>query len=513
MASTHVLTASEMRDADSRAIHDLNNPSLSLMEKAASRVVEILRRRQTPASTLVVCGKGNNGGDGLAVARLLKNAGWNVKALLIGKAEELKADPAENWSRALAANVPCVEDVDGSQLDVHLNGCELVVDALFGTGLAKPLTGIFSAVVQKINRSGKEVLSVDVPSGLISDSGVIPGPAIRANTTVVLAAIKYCHLLSPACKMSGRIHVVDIDIPSESTTSVVRSKDVRALLPFRSLDSHKGSFGHCIVVGGSIGKSGAAYLAGRSALRCGAGLVTVACPAPVRSEIASHGPEIMTLAADDSSDLLLFLMDKTSVAIGPGMGTTDDARQLFQLVVGQFQGPLVIDADGLNHLARELTLLDRRKPSSTVLTPHPGEMARLMTTNTKAIQEDRSGMAKKLASSTGSIVVLKGYRTIVAHPAGRTWIVLTGGPALASGGTGDILTGIIAGFLSQGLKPIEAALAGVYLHGLTANLFEAEYPQQNLNALDILNWWNDAVHLVRSGQDVESEYLKIHFEF
>ena len=510
----YVLTAEEMREADLRAIRDLKIPSLTLMENAASRVAEILlRKNRIPSRTLIVCGKGNNGGDGLAVARLLKGSGWDVRALLIGRSDDLKADPAENWARALATSVPCSEDPDGLEIDRHLKECDLIVDALFGTGLTKPLADTYSAVVQKINSSGKEVVSVDVPSGLSSDSGRLLGPAIKATATVALAALKHCHILSPACKMCGEVYVVDIGIPAASTTGVVRSSDIRPLLQHRSMDSHKGTYGHAVIVGGSVGKSGAAYMSAKSALRCGAGLVTVACPARIQPEIAAHGPEIMTLPAENLSDVVLFLMDKSATAIGPGMGISDEAKQLFQAVVTQFQGPLVIDADGLNHLAKDLTLLQPRKRSSTILTPHPGEMGRLLNTDTTSVQKDRPAMAGKLAMDTGAIVVLKGYRTIVAHPDGKHWIVLTGGPALASAGTGDILTGIITGFLSQGLKPIEAALAGVYLHGFTANLFEAKYPQQNLNALDILDWWNEAVHLVRSGKDIEGEYVKIHFEF
>ncbi|HMD81659.1 MAG TPA: NAD(P)H-hydrate dehydratase, partial [Anaerolineales bacterium] len=377
----------------------------------------------------------------------------------------------------------------------------------------KPLEGTYSSVVQIINRTGKEVISIDVPSGLSSDTGNLIGPAIKAHSTVALAALKYCHLLSPASKMCGEIHIVDIGIPVTSTTSVVRSRSLLRMLPHRSVDSHKGTYGHAVLIGGSTGKSGAAYLSGKGALRCGAGLVTVVCPSYIQPVIAAHGPEVMTFPADHPADVALFLADKNAAAIGPGMGTGNDAKHLFEVVVSDFHGPLVIDADGLNHLAREIGLAKKRKRSSTILTPHPGEMSRLLNTDTQTVQKDRVQAAIKLAVETEAVVVLKGYRTILSDPDGRVWIVPTGSQALASGGTGDVLTGIITGFLSQGLKPAESALAGVYLHGLTSNLFEAKYPQQAMNALDILQWWNDAVNLVRSGKDVESEYLKIHFAF
>ncbi|MGH9857802.1 MAG: NAD(P)H-hydrate dehydratase, partial [Acidobacteriota bacterium] len=404
-------------------------------------------------------------------------------------------------------------DPDGLRLEERLAGFDLVIDALFGTGLSKRLEGTHSSVVQKINRSGKEVISIDVPSGLSSDTGSLPGPAVKANATIALAALKYCHLLAPASKMCGEIHVVDIGISVDSTTTVVRSGNLLQMLPHRAVDSHKGTYGHAVVIGGSQGKSGAAYLSGKGALHCGAGLVTVVCPSLIQPVIAAHGPEIMTFPADHPADVTLFLADKTAAAIGPGMGAAGDAKPLFEAVLSDFHGPLVIDADGLNHLSKDVTLVKKRKRSSTILTPHPGEMGRLLNTDTATVQEDRIRAATKLAHTTQSVVVLKGYRTVVSDPDGKVWVVPTGGQALASGGTGDVLTGIITGFLSQGLKPVEAAIAGAYLHGFTSNLFEARYPQQAMNALDILQWWNDAVHMVRSGKDVESEYLKIHFKF
>ena len=510
----NVLNAEQMRAADAHAINNLNIPSLTLMENAARRVADIvLRKNPQPRRVLVVCGTGNNGGDGLAVARLLKQAHWNPVALLLGNVSNLKADPAENWSRAVSSGVTCVEDPEGEQVEKLMAEADLIIDALFGTGLTRSLDGFYSATVQKINRAGKQVISIDIPSGINSDSGILLGPSIKANSTIALAALKYGHIFSPASKMSGETYVVDIGIPTESTTVVVRARDVVRILPHRPADSHKGTFGHAVIVGGSPGKTGAAYMAGKGALRCGAGLVTVACSSEIQTIIATLGPELMTFAFNSPSDLMPFLLEKTAVAIGPGLGISKDSNQMLLDVATQFKGPLVIDADGLNLLAKDKTMITKRKKSSTILTPHPGEMARLMNTDTASVQKDRVLIAKKLAAETGAIVVLKGYRTIIAHSDEKAWIVPTGGQALASGGTGDVLTGMITGFLSQGLIPLEAALAGVYLHGLTANLFETRYPQQAMNAMDILDGWNDAVQLVRSGKDIESEYLKIHFTF
>jgi hydroxyethylthiazole kinase-like uncharacterized protein yjeF len=511
---SNVLTADEMRAADTHAIEDLRRPSLTLMENAANSVVRlILKCHPTPVETLVICGKGNNGGDGMATARLLKAGGWNAKLVLIGDVNGLKSDPAENWKRALDSGMPCIVDPDGMKVDSLLKESELIVDALFGTGLTKPLEGVYSMVVQKINHSGKRVIAIDLPSGLNSDSGSLLGPAVRATQTIALAALKYSHVQSPACRMCGEIYVADIEIPTDSTTNIVRSQDISRILPHRPPDSNKGTYGHAVIIGGSPGKYGAPYMSGKSALRCGAGLVTLACPSVVQAVVAAYGPELMTFAADEPSGLISFLKEKNAVAIGPGMGTDAAGALLFREVVASVESALVIDADGLNHLAKDISVLGQRKPLSTILTPHPGEMARLMQLEVSAIQKDRVGVAKKLAGDTSAVVVLKGYRTVVAHPDGAVWFCLTGSQALASAGTGDVLTGIITGFLAQKLKPVEAALAGVYLHGLCSNLFERKYPQQAMNALDILSWWNDAVSLVRSRMDIESEYLKVHFSF
>lgn len=516
-----ILNAAEMRAADAHAIHDLKTPSIELMENAARKVTQVLLRQfESPLSTAVVCGKGNNGGDGLAVARLLKQEGWQPVVLLLARSADLKDDPATNWQRAVAANVECIENIQPHDLPTHLQKRELVVDAIFGTGLSKPLEGFYAEAVQAINRAGKKVVAIDVPSGLTSDTGAILGPAIRADMTVALASLKYCHVLSPASRFCGEIHVADIGIPCNSAVSLLRSADVRRVLPHRPPDTHKGTYGHAMIVAGSAGKSGAAYLAGKAALRCGAGLSTVVCPAGIQQIVASLGPEIMTektpghseyISEEAAGKVLLLSLGKDAVAIGPGIGTENSTLLFFQNVVPQMKAPVVLDADALNLLAQDKSILKIRKPFSTILTPHPGEMSRLMQTDTVSIQKDRIGAARALAEETQSVVVLKGYRTVIAVPKERVRINPTGTASLASAGTGDILTGCITGFLAQKLAPVEAAMAGVYLHGLVANLFEARYSQQALNATDILRYWTRAYAMARSGRDIEGDYLKFHF--
>jgi NAD(P)H-hydrate epimerase len=518
-----VLTAEQMQAADAHAIDVLKIPSIVLMENAAIRFSRILLENHSkPRIASIVCGKGNNGGDGMAVARLLKQHGWTPTVILLDSAADLKKDPAENWKRAVQSGVRCLEKVPISDLSALLAESDLVVDALFGTGLTRALEGMYAAVVDAINSSGKEVWSIDVPSGLNSDTGEIIGKAVHAKTTVALAALKYCHIFSPACELCGRIYVVDIGIPTSSKTNLIQSAEVAQLYPQRKADSHKGTFGHVVVVGGSRGKSGAPYMSGKAALRSGAGLVTVFSPSSVQTAIAALGPEVMTQAASGnpdffdgnaSADAMSLLSEKSVAAIGPGIGTEDSTGEFLRRVLEQADMPIVIDADALNLLASHREMLSQRKARMTVLTPHPGEMARLLKTDIKTIQKDRRNASSRLAEETKSIVVLKGYRTLIADPDGSIRINPTGGQALSSAGTGDILTGAIAGLIAQGLTPLHAAIAGVYTHGFTGNLFEYNYPQQALNAMDILDLWNKAVHLIRSDKSVESEYLQLHFAF
>ncbi len=456
-----ILNTEQMREADTRAIEDLKIPSLVLMENAATQVAAVLVKRDVLPCTLgIVCGKGNNGGDGLALARILNIHGWKPKVFLLGPANALKPDPAENWNRAIRAGVRCFENVTPESLSQRLKDCDIVVDALFGTGLFQPLDGVNAAAVEAINQCGKQIISVDIPSGLFSDSGEVLGATVRANVTVALAALKHCHVFSPACEFCGDTYVVDIGIPVEdrSTINIVRSSDVAARLPGRTADSNKGTYGHAVVLAGSSGKSGAAYLVAKAALRAGAGLVTAVAPGRVQPAIAALGPEIMTHAvtgnpdffsAEAEVDVLGFAGDKSVVAMGPGIGTEETTFSLLREIIPSLKTPLVIDADGLNLVARDISILKQRKPNTTLLTPHPGEMARLIGTDIPAVQKDRIAAARKLSEETGCIVILKGFRTIIASPTGQVWVNPTGGPSLATAGTGDILTGVCAGFAAQ----------------------------------------------------------------
>lgn len=513
----NILTSQQMREADAYAIDELKVPSIQLMENAAAQVVRVVRKRHPSAkSVLVVCGKGNNGGDGLAVARLLQQSGWQARAILLDRTADLKADPMANWKRAVEAGVACSENAGGPALARYISECDLVIDALFGTGLVNPLEGRYAEAVEIMNRSGCEIGSIDVPSGLSSDSGEIIGPAVRAAWTVALAALKYCHVLEPALEYCGTVHSAEIGIPTHSDFTLLRCSEAAAGIPRRAAASHKGTFGHAVIVAGSTGKSGAAYMAGKSALRAGAGLVTVVSPSRVQPAIAALGPEIMTLPATGNenflsaecvTELLHFLEDKQAIAVGPGIGLNDDTREALRKLMARCRLPAVLDADALNLVASDPWMLSQRKPETTVLTPHPGEMARLLKTDTASVQKTRLQSARKLAADSQCIVVLKGYRTIIAAPSGRAFLVPTGCQALASAGTGDVLTGAIASLMAQRITPLQASLTAVYAHGFCGNLWERQFPNQALNAMDIPSTlWNRAVNEIMKG-DIEGDYL------
>lgn len=516
----NILNAEQMQAADAHAIHDLGILSLTLMENAASEVVKVIvERYPEKRRVLVVCGKGNNGGDGLAVARLLKLRGWDASAVLLGRSTELKADPANNFARAVAMQVSVKESTDAALLQMRLVDSELVVDAIFGTGLTRAAEGPYAQAIEAINASGKTVVAIDVPSGLSSDTGARIGPAVIAQATVVLAALKHCHVLAPACVCCGELYVRDIGIPTESPVALIDSRDVAALLPNRFADGHKGTFGHALVIAGSNGKAGAAYLCGKAALRAGAGLVTVAAPSRAQLAVASYGPEIMTesvagnpdfFSPEAFSELIVLAGNKSVVAIGPGIGTHQETLALFQRLVVEVEAPLVIDADGLNLLASDRSILRKRKARATILTPHPGEMARLLGTTTAQVQNDRIAAALSLSQDSGAIVVLKGYRTVIADPEGYVRINPSGSSALASGGTGDVLTGAISGFVAQGLSLGNAAQSAVFAHGLTGNVWERKFPQQAMNALDILAHWNEAIHFVRTDNNLNETFFGFH---
>jgi len=507
-----VLTAEQMRKVD-QVTMERGIPGLVLMENAGHRVVEVMAEEFRPLSAhriVVFCGKGNNGGDGFVVARQLftrirPKALWVV---LAGDPAELKGDAAANYQMLRACGCPVHQD-----LPWEARSATIVVDALLGTGLSGPARGRMLELIDLINQGFPEakVVAVDIPSGLSSDTGQLLGPAVRADVTVTFTAPKVGHVLPPACDYVGRLYVRPIGSPPELyeqddsiQLSLVEPAEFRLLFAPRPPGAHKGTFGHVLVVAGSRSKPGAAAMTGLGALRAGAGLVTVATAESAAPVVMAHAPELMIEPLPETSGGAIsreaagrlfekVLPGKTVVALGPGLGTEPPTVELVRRLVMECELPMVVDADGLNALAG----WSFQAKQFRVLTPHPGEMARLLGTTTRQILEDRLGQARQLAANTGCLVVLKGQRTIIAQPDGRAWVNPTGSPALATGGSGDILTGLVAGVLAQhpGQK-LQAVLAGVYLHGLCGELAARRWTEFCVKATDLLESLPDAIRAV-----------------
>jgi hydroxyethylthiazole kinase-like uncharacterized protein yjeF len=497
-----ILTAAQMREVDRRT-SELGVPGLVLMENAGQRVVELLAHAYAPLREqriVVMCGKGNNGGDGFVVARQLytRFRPRTLHVVLAGDPSELEGDAAANYRMLEAVGCPVT-----LELTTEMESATLIVDALLGTGIHGPARGRPLELIRAINEwfPLADVVAVDLPSGLDSDSGVPPGETVHASHTVTFTAPKLCHVLSPACELAGKLHVEAIGSPAElyeQDAEIYLSLSEPSLFEHlfrpRVSDSNKGLYGHALVIGGSRGKSGAAAMAGLAALRTGAGLVTVASTEAALPGIVAHAPEIMTelLAADESTRARL-LERKNVVAIGPGLGQDPETVQLVRTIVEQTPLPMIVDADGLNALAGRPT----RYRWPRIFTPHPGEMSRLNGRSIAQIQSDRIGTARTFAFERGVHLVLKGNRSVIAAPDGRVWVNPTGSPAMATGGTGDVLTGMIAGMIAQFPDQVDAALlAAVYLHGRAGELGAAKLGEKSLIATDLFEFLPEAMREV-----------------
>ena len=483
-----LVTAAEMRELDRRAIEEVGIPSLVLMENAGRTTYQILRREfpDLPGPVAVVAGRGNNGGDGCVVARYLAQAGVPVAVFLVAARDQVQGDARVNLEIAARLGVEIVEvreEKDLNPLAHRLARSALIVDALIGTGLNSEVRGLMRALIEEINRLRPPVLAVDIPSGLCADTGQPLGAAVQAQVTVTYGWPKIGQILPPGRDYVGRLWQVDISIPPELAQDVpvelADAGEMRALIPSRPFASNKGTYGHLVVLAGSEGKTGAAALTSEGALRAGAGLVTLGIPASLNDILEMKITEAMTFPLPEAEDaralgkkalkpLQNILENKTAMALGPGLGTHPETQELVRHLARDLVLPLVIDADGVNALAGDPELLqDAAGPR--LLTPHPGEMARFLGTTVPEVQADRLRTAREVAARTQAVVVLKGAQTVVADPRGRVSINATGNPALASGGTGDVLTGLIGGFLAQKLTPWDAARLGVFLHGLAAD--------------------------------------------
>jgi NAD(P)H-hydrate epimerase len=502
----HILTSREMREADRRAIQEVGIPALVLMESAGRAVARVMMERienLASSSVVVVCGKGGNGGDGLVVLRTLAALECDARALVLAPFESLSPEALDNLQAALKLGLS-VESTPTAEAwkDAlsQIAAADVVVDAIFGTGLGEPLRGLHQLAIDDLNALDAFRVAVDVPSGLSSDSEAVPGAAFKADLTVALAAPKVCHFLPPASELCGEIEVVEIGIPpaflesSGPRIEAVSSASVAENFPRRDRLSHKGSHGHLLIVAGSVGKTGAAVMAAEAALRAGVGLVTVASAKSAIPMMAPRLPEAMweplpetdagAISTKAIPRLRTLLEGRKALALGPGLGTNDETLAVVREIVGVCEIPAVVDADGLNALANAPESFPKGR--ALALTPHPGEAARLLRSSVSAVSGGRLAAVRRLARESGAHVLLKGFRTLVSDPEGNVQVNLTGNAGMATGGTGDVLTGIVGALLAQGVEAGDALALGAHVHGLAGDMAAGSVGETSLIATDLI---------------------------
>ncbi len=535
-----IYSAREMAEADRITIEEYGIPGAVLMENAGSQTVDAMEEHYGDAlyddesAVLVLCGMGNNGGDGFVIARHLFNRGTaRLDVVLLGEGGGLTGDAKLNHDVFCrmdgavheAPDWETFEQLQDDGLLLSPDEYTVVVDAILGTGLNSPVHGHYARVINAINEGTAPVVAVDIPSGLSADTPNPPGEAIMADLTVTFGAPKYPHLLPPGDLLCGDLAVADISIPEAAMERagggpfVVTDELAGYLLPEpRERTGHKGDYGHVLLVGGSVGKTGAAVMGAEAAYRSGAGLVTVATPADCLPVIAGSSLELMTeplaqtpagtISPEALSRAVELAAERDVLALGPGISADPSTGEF---VRGLFAAPeladmpMVIDADGLNAFAGNPGALDANgREAPVIITPHPGEMARLLGISTDDLLEDRIGPVAAFARTRNLIVVLKGYRSLTVAPEGEVWVNLTGNPGMASGGSGDVLTGVIAALLAQRLDPVDAAILGVHIHGLCGDMAAEDVGEMSLMAGDLLEYLPDAF-LVCAGEVIEAD--------
>lgn len=499
-----VLDREKMQQADNITINDYGVPSIVLMENAALSVLNVIENEFRKINKIaILCGKGNNGGDGLALARHLYNRNYEVQIYLFSKPNELKGDPKINYNICKKMGIPVknvVNEKNFLEVFPELFEFPLIVDALFGTGLSKPLEGFWENVINAVNSIPSTKVSIDIPSGLDSSTSKVIGPAIIADLTVTFGAYKIAHIFPPSSNYCGKVIMCDIGIPKEllfdlAKIFLTRKGFIASILPKRKPDSHKGNFGHILIIAGSKEKPGALSMAALGALRCGAGLVTCASVEDALKVLHNHTYEAMGLILDKTPSGTIALSsihkvlkaseDKDAIVLGPGLSQEEETQEFIRRVVLGTSTPLVLDADGLNAFSKKLEILKGRQ-GETVLTPHPGELSRLINITTEEILKDRLKYVEEAAKISNSCVVLKGHMSLTAQKDGKIWVNLTGNPGMATGGMGDVLSGMIGAFLGQKIKTELAAVLGVYLHGLAGDLAAKKKGEEALIPRDLI---------------------------
>jgi ADP-dependent NAD(P)H-hydrate dehydratase / NAD(P)H-hydrate epimerase len=515
-----LVTAKQMQAMDGFTINELNIPGRVLMENAGRGAVDFFMEQCSPTPetrVAVVAGRGNNGGDGWVMARYLMEKQIPVTVFLLSTRERVTGDAKANMDLVEkllphypdCAIVEITDEPSLAQAKTRLILHDLFVDAIFGTGLNSDVRGIFKDVIQCINQTKKPVFSVDIPSGLNADTGAVCGVCIKAKATATFAFAKIGHIMYPGNQYSGNLRIIDIGIPGFAARNqnirfqVLDTQTIAPLFPPRAFNSHKGTFGHLMILAGSPGKTGAAALCANAAKRIGTGLVTVGVPESINAVVEPMMVEPMTvplpqtpsgtLSSAGLDQILTLAKDKQALALGPGLGTNPDTRKLVQLLVTNCSLPLIMDADAINCLADSPDILTSRQ-SPAILTPHPGEMARLAGISVADVQADRFGVARTFAEKYHVILVLKGAQTLIALPDSHIFLCPTGNPGMASGGMGDVLTGMTAGLAAQGFSLENAAMAGVFIHGLCGDILADIFGGFGFVATDMIDAVPDAIH-------------------
>ena len=520
-----VLNAAQMREADRFTIEDIGIPSLVLMENAGRQVVaaiEAAYEMRLDGRVAVLCGRGNNGGDGFVVARTLLQRGIDTAVFVVGALADVRGDARTNLDILGRLGITVVEVNDEQAWELHFSEiarCSLIVDAIFGTGLKSAVGGMLETVIADVNAAEIPIVSIDLPSGMSADTPHLVGDCIDASLTVTLAAPKLPLVLPPGEAYAGDVVIADIGIPHEVIESVegphvelLTPEQLRGLVAPRAADSHKGDFGRLTIAAGSTGKTGAAYLAAMGALRSGAGLVTVATPVSCLPIVASMEPAFMTVGlADDEAGMVTTaavdrLLEQTHdvIACGPGLGRSNQVAEFVRQLLDRATCPVILDADAITVLADDPGRLTGSEERVVIITPHPGEMARLIGASITDVQANRLQVATDFATTHRVYVVLKGHRTVIATPEGHVFINPTGNPGMATGGTGDVLTGMIAAWVAQLLDAEAACRLAVFLHGAAGDLAEGREGQTAMMASDLLDYLGEALTGLIRGKTDES---------
>jgi len=504
-----VLNAAQMKNIDRKTIEEIGILGPILMENAGIQIMRALRSKfpePKREKIVIVAGRGNNGGDGLVVARHLFNQGCKPQVLLLGSKQEVKGDAALNLRIAQRIGIEIFE-IKSTQTwtkqkkKVHQS--TLLVDAIFGTGLTEPARGLYAKVIEDMNKSKAYTIAVDIPSGLSSDSYQIVGPCVKADLTVTLAAPKIAHVFPPAEDWVGELVVGEISVPpylfddDNLKLELVEKKDIQPYFEKRKKDTHKGTYGHLFIISGSFGKTGAAVMAGKAALKMGTGLVTIGTPESCLPMVARPIVELMTeplpetaervISAEALEKTITLLKDKDALLIGPGISTHRSTSKYVLSLLPKIKLPAVIDADALNILASEPeTLKSLSKP--VILTPHPGEFARLVHLSTRDVLERKLELVPAFSKKYGVYLVLKSYKTLISTPEGKVFINPTGNPGMATAGSGDVLSGMIASLVVQEKNLLDAILAAVYVHGLSGDIGAEKLGERSLTAANIINY-------------------------